>query len=213
MHVYNSKNVKEAILAISETMAENAELLSGLDAAMGDGDLGIYMERGYKAAYNHIQVSDALPGKLLKDAGNCIMEEAPSTLGTLMGLFIRSMGRDLGDAPEFTFANFIRILKVGYAAITARGGAKPGEKTILDTLAPAITAIEDAHSGGLSPDQCIAMGYAAAQKGLEYSTGLRAVHGRPAYLGDKTIGMQDGGATVGMLLMKSLNSLAAPDKH
>ncbi len=207
--MYNSETVKRTLRSIAGIIAENSAFLSELDAAMGDGDLGIHMYRGFEKSCDLVENLDESPGKLLNRAGACFIEEAPSTLGTLMGLFIRAMGLELGDKANFSFEDFLNMAKRGYNEIIKRGKAAPGDKTILDSLHPAIEAMQEAFSQGAPPKQCIALGYEASKDGLAYSTGLKAIHGRPAYFAEKTIGMQDGGATVGMLLMEGLNEVAA----
>ena len=142
--MFQSEDVKRVFESIAAVMKENAAMLTALDAAMGDGDLGIYMQQGFEKAFALVCVSDAAPGELLKLAGRCIMEQAPSTLGTLMGLFVVKMGKGLGGDESFGFAKFVEILKAGYDEITRRGKAQLGEKTILDSLHPAIEAMENA---------------------------------------------------------------------
>ncbi len=203
--MYTSADIKNVFQTAERIMTENAALLSELDAAMGDGDLGLYMQRGFVKGAHVAESLDETPSKLLRTIGMCIMEEAPSTLGTLIGLFIRGAGSALPkDAAEFDFAAFLAMMQRGYDEIVKRGGAKLGEKTILDSLHPAIEAMKKAYAEGASEKDCLEAGLAGAQTGLAAATQMKAVHGRPAYFGEKTIGMQDGGATVGMLLFKSI---------
>ncbi len=203
--MYGSSQVKKALAITAKIMADNCALLSELDAAMGDGDLGLYMQQGFEKASAAVSEMEATPAKLLKKAGMCIMNEAPSTLGTLIGLFVRGMGAALpAESEAFDFSAVVEMFQNGYDEMVKRGKAQLGEKTILDSLHPAIQAMKAALEAGETPALCAAKGYEAAQGGLKAATNMKAVHGRPSYFGEKTIGMQDGGATVGVLLLQSL---------
>lgn len=202
--MYGTEDVKKVLSVIANVMRENEIELSKLDAAMGDGDLGVYMKQGFEKAYERVCDMEGTPGSLLIAAGSCIMEEAPSTLGTLMGVFVRRMGRSFGDAQEFAISDFLESYKAGFEEIKRRGKAQVGEKTILDVLHPTIIAMEKAIEEKKTSRQIILLGYEAAREGVDFATKLKAIHGRPAYFGEQTIGMKDGGATVGMLLMQSV---------
>ena len=203
--MYTREDIQKAFRVAEKVMTSNSALLSELDAAMGDGELGLYMQRGFVKGAQIAEASQEPPSKLLRSIGMGIMEEAPSTLGTLIGLFIRGTGSALPkDTEEFSFDDFISMLQRGYDEIIKRGGAKLGEKTILDSLYPAIESMKQAYAEGAAEKDCLKAGLAGAQAGLAAATQMKAVHGRPAYFGEKTIGLQDGGATVGMLLFQSL---------
>jgi len=203
--MYGSAEIKKALASAAVIMAENCALLSELDAAMGDGDLGLYMQKGFEVAAAVTKDMTDVPAKLLKKAGMSIMNEAPSTLGTLIGLFVRGMAAAIpADAEGFEFAAVVDMFQCGYNEMTKRGKAQLGEKTILDSMHPAIEAMRQGVAEGADDKTCVAKGLEAAKKGMEAATNMKAIHGRPSYFGEKTIGMQDGGATVGMLLLQSL---------
>ncbi|MDD6347411.1 MAG: dihydroxyacetone kinase subunit DhaL [Lachnospiraceae bacterium] len=203
--MYGKEDVRKTLAVIADMMTENNAMLTELDAAMGDGDLGLYMERGFRTAADTAAKSEDNPGPLLKKAGMAIMNDAPSTLGTLVGILVRGMGTALpADRESFDLGDLAVMLRSGYEAMMKRGKASPGEKTILDSLNPGIEALEKALSEGAEAETCLSAAYEAALSGMHKATAMKAIHGRPSYFGDKTIGMQDGGATVGMLLFKSL---------
>lgn len=203
--MYTAEDIKKVFASAAKVMGDNRALLGELDAAMGDGDLGLYMQRGFEKGALVAQNTAETPGRLLKAAGMGIMEAAPSTLGTLMGLFVRGMGDALAeDAAQFDFDTFLAMMQRGYEEIAKRGKARLGEKTILDSLHPALGAMREARAAGAGEKECLERGLAGAKAGMEAATQMKAAHGRPAYFGEKTVGMRDGGATVGMLLLKSI---------
>ena len=202
--MYNASAIKKAVQAFAGIMQENRELLISLDAQMGDGDLGIYMAAGFAKAAEAVETSDGLPGDLLVTVGNVISEEAPSTLGTLIGRAFLKGGKSIQDKQEFGAEDILTAFEAGVAEIQKRGKAQRGDKTILDALLPATEAMRAAFNQNLSVSEMFNAGYVAACAGLEESKNMMAKFGRPAYFGEKTIGMQDGGATVGMLLFEAL---------
>ena len=108
--MYTREDIQKAFRVAEKVMTSNSALLSELDAAMGDGDLGLYMQRGFVKGAQIAEASQEPPSKLLRSIGMGIMEEAPSTLGTLIGLFIRGTGSALPkDTEEFSFDDFISI--------------------------------------------------------------------------------------------------------
>ncbi len=203
--MYTSDYLRKYFSHTAKLMSENKDLLGELDAALGDGDLGVYMEKGFVAGARVAETTNDTPSKILLLVGSKMMEEAPSTLGTLLGAFFRGMGNALPvNLVEFDFDHFLMMLSKGYDQITELGKAKLGEKTILDTIYPAIQAMKQSYSEGLEVEDCLYNALLSSQNGLVASTQMKALHGRPAYFGDKTIGMQDGGALVGTLMVKSL---------
>lgn len=203
--MFYATDVKKVFSCLAQLVQDHCQRLGELDAAMGDGDLGVNMQRGFVKAAKIVAELDGSPGGLLKAAGMGVMQEAPSTLGTLIGKFLLGMCSALPpDADRFSFEDFLRMYALGYEALQKRAKAELGEKTILDTLWPAFLGMQKAYGEGAPPAECFKQGYEASLEGLEKSNHMKAVHGRPAYFGEKTVGMQDGGATMGTLLVKSL---------
>jgi len=189
---------------LSRTMAENFDVLTELDAAAGDGDLGITMSKGFAAAAKAAEAcTEKDAGRLLLVAGMAIAREAPSTLGTLIASGFMKAAKEVTGKDAITLADSARALSGFVHGIMDRGKCKPGEKTIVDALLPAVEALQTA-----SPEQSFAGAWqqalTAAEKGLESTKQMKAVHGRAAYQGQNSIGKLDPGATVGILLVKTI---------
>ena len=108
----------------------------------------------------------------------------------------------VAEAPEISTLELAEFFNAFVNGIMERGKAQPGEKTIIDSLYPAVQTLQQAVSDGLMLDKAVALAFSAAQEGLENATGMKAQHGRAAYYQEKSIGIQDPGATVGVLILK-----------
>jgi len=189
---------------LARTMAENFDLLTELDAAAGDGDLGITMSKGFAAAAKAAEAyAEKDAGRLLLLAGMAIAKEAPSTLGTLIASGMMKAGKEVAGREAMGLAESTQALSAFVRGIMERGKCKPGEKTIVDALLPAVEALQAA---------CEVESFAAAwqaaltaaEKGLEATKQMKAVHGRAAYRGENSIGTVDPGATVGVMLVRAV---------
>ena len=190
--------------AISAVMDENKEYLVELDSQNGDGDLGISMAGGYKAAYESLQANPATDlGKLFLDASVAFNEKAPSSLGTITSFGMMGMAKALKGKEEASLPEVAAALQAGLATIMKKAGSKPGEKTILDSLSPAIEALTAAENQ--DPKTAFSTAAKAAAQGSENTRNMLSVHGRAAYYGDKSLGVLDGGSVVGRLLFESIS--------
>lgn len=197
------QSLRGAMNRIADTMSANRQYLIELDQRNGDGDLGISMSEGYAAAGAVIQKSEEKDlGKLMIAAGKAFNEAAPSSLGTITSFGMMGMAKVLKGHEQADVALLSEALRAGVDKIMERAGSKPGEKTILDALIPAVKAVEDHAGDGM--DAALKAAAAAAREGAESTKQMRAVHGRAAYYGDKTLGLIDGGAEVGRLLFESI---------
>jgi len=189
---------------LARTMAENFDLLTELDAAAGDGDLGITMTKGFVAASNAAQAyAEKDAGRLLLLSGMAIAKEAPSTLGTLIASGFMKAGKEIAGKEAISLADSTLLLSGFVRGIMDRGKCKPGEKTIVDALLPAVDALQAADPGE-SFSEAWHVALTAAEKGLESTKQMKAVHGRAAYQGENSIGKVDPGATVGVLLVRTI---------
>lgn len=196
-------NIRGALHLISSDMQENREYLIKLDQQNGDGDLGISMSEGYRAAYAVAKESSEKDlGKVFLRMGMAFNEAAPSSLGTITSFGFIGMAKKLRGKEDASLSDFIEALEAGLQLIMEKAKSKPGEKTILDSLAPAIQTLNQYQDQGCK----IAFNHAAlaASQGAENTRKMRSVHGRAAYYGDKSIGIIDGGAVVGKILFNSL---------
>ncbi|MER7934830.1 dihydroxyacetone kinase subunit DhaL [Streptomyces sp. NPDC048409] len=185
--------------ATASSVDREAERLTALDSPIGDADHGSNLQRGFKAVVATLE-KDApdTPGAVLTLAGSRLISTVGGASGPLYGTLLRSTGKALGDAAEVSEAEFAQALRAGVDKVMALGGAAPGDKTMIDALVPAVDALGDG----------FAAARAAAEEGALATTPLQARKGRASYLGERSIGHQDPGATSSALLVAGLEEAA-----
>lgn len=192
----------------NDLIAAKAQLIE-LDSAMGDGDLGITVERGMKA----VQAGLASPapdiGRILVKAGMDFSNNAPSTMGALLGTAFMRAGKAVQGQSELSLADVARMFKAAEDGIRERGKAQVGDKTMLDALTPARASLEEAVAGGASLAVAFDQAKAAAEQGVESTVNMVAAYGRGRWLGERTIGHADPGASLVVLIIDSFRSSAA----
>jgi dihydroxyacetone kinase-like protein len=183
--------------------------LTDLDSPIGDADHGSNMRRGFLAARTAVgQEPPDTPGGVLMAVGRQLISTVGGASGPLYGTLLRRAGKELGDEPAVTAARLRDALRVGADAVSQLGGAAPGDKTMLDALFPALDAMTEALDAGGSAAQALGAAAAAADEGAAATTPLRARKGRASYLGERSIGHQDPGATSAALLITALADTA-----
>ncbi len=189
----------------SEIMDENKDYLIELDAASGDGDLGLTMSKGFQAAKDFVNGSDETDiGKLLFQAGSAMAAAVPSTMGTLMSSGLLSVGKAWKGKDALTDEDFAAFSSAYYEGVQKRGKANPGERTLLDSLSPAAEAVKAAAEGGAADVRALAdAAYKAALDGVEATKDMAPVHGKAFVHREKLHGVPDQGAIVGSLLYKA----------
>jgi phosphoenolpyruvate---glycerone phosphotransferase subunit DhaL len=183
-------------------VAENRSYLTKLDGAIGDGDHGTNMDRGMKKALERMQATDGDDiGASLKAVGMALVSSVGGAAGPLYGTFFMQMGQATAGKAELDLPAFTDAFDAGIQGVIKRGKAEPGDKTMLDALKPALEALRDADGD----DVAAALGRAAqaAHDGMESTVPMVARKGRASYLGERSAGHQDPGATSSHLLLKS----------
>ncbi|WP_329213659.1 dihydroxyacetone kinase subunit DhaL [Streptomyces sp. NBC_01485] len=181
--------------ATAVSVDREADRLTALDSPIGDADHGSNLRRGFTAVTAALEKEAAgTPGAVLVLAGSRLISTVGGASGPLYGTLLRRTGKALGEAAEVDEAGFAEALRVGVDAVMQLGGAAPGDKTMIDSLVPAV----DALPGGFRAAR------AAAEQGAEATTPLQARKGRASYLGERSIGHQDPGATSAALLIAAL---------
>jgi len=201
-----AENLISLFQSWKELFAEQRDFLIALDGKVGDSDLGITMSKAFAAAAEALAAEgpDGGISKLLRSAGATMARTAPSTMGTLTASgFLRASKAvegmsDLGTAEMAAFWRAFRD------AIAERGKAKIGDKTVLDVLDPIVTALDQQARLGASLEDALDATAESARDALEQTKGLLAQHGKAAAFQEKTIGLQDAGATVAYLLIRRL---------
>ncbi|MEU1043107.1 dihydroxyacetone kinase subunit DhaL [Streptomyces sp. NPDC005907] len=181
--------------ATAASVDREAERLTALDSPIGDADHGSNLQRGFTAVVATLdKEAPDTPGGVLTLAGRQLISTVGGASGPLYGTLLRRTGKALGDAPEVSEEQLAQALREGVDAVMALGGAAPGDKTMIDALVPAVDAL----------GQSFAAARAAAEEGAAATTPLQARKGRASYLGERSIGHQDPGATSASLLIAAL---------
>lgn len=181
--------------ATAASVDRAADRLTALDSPIGDADHGSNLQRGFRAVAAVLEKeAPDTPGAVLTLAGRQLISTVGGASGPLYGTLLRRTGKALGDAGEVSEGQFADALRAGVDAVMALGGAAPGDKTMIDALVPAVDALGDG----------FAAARAAAEEGALATTPLQARKGRASYLGERSIGHQDPGATSASLLVAAL---------
>jgi len=188
--------------SFADAVTDNADELTALDSAIGDADHGSNMRRGMKAVVAKLDAApDAPPAKLLKTAGMTLVSTVGGASGPLYGTFFLRMATSTGDRAELDAAGFAAALRAGLEGVVARGKAATGDKTMLDALVPALDALDAALAGGSGLGDALRAAADAADAGRDATVPLVARKGRASYLGERSAGHQDPGATSTALLL------------
>ncbi|MEU5463670.1 dihydroxyacetone kinase subunit DhaL [Streptomyces althioticus] len=172
-----------------------AERLTALDSEIGDADHGSNLQRGFRAVKDALDKEPpATPGAVLTQAGRVLVSTVGGASGPLYGTLLRRAGKTLGEATEVDRQQLAEALRAGVDAVMKLGGAAPGDKTMIDALLPAVDALGESFAAARD----------AARDGAVATTPMLARKGRASYLGDRSIGHQDPGATSSALLVAAL---------
>jgi dihydroxyacetone kinase-like protein len=181
---------------------ENRAELTELDSAIGDADHGSNLDRGLTAVVGALDEDPpADPGALLKRVGMTLVSTVGGASGPLYGTFFLRMAASAGEAPTLDAAGLAAALRAGLGGVAARGKAGPGDKTMLDALTPALDALDAAIAAGTPLAEALRAAATAAGEGRDATTPLIARKGRASYLGERSAGHQDPGATSMALLV------------
>jgi phosphoenolpyruvate---glycerone phosphotransferase subunit DhaL len=190
---------------IEVSVREEKDRLIQLDAAIGDGDHGTNMVRGFEAVVQTLNADGgSSPGKLLILAGRTLVSTVGGASGPLWGSALRSGGRLLGDQPTFEGNQLVEVLAAALASIKDLGTAAVGDKTMVDALEPAVEAMRARLDEGASTDEALKAAAEAAEAGMRSTIPLQARKGRASYLGERSVGHQDPGATSTALIIRAL---------
>ena len=195
----------------ADAVALERDHLTQLDAAIGDADHGINMDRGFTAVIRALagQNDSVPPGQLLIVAGKTLISSVGGASGPLWGTALRHAGRSLGKAEEFDGEQLAAALDAATAGVCELGAAAPGDKTMVDALAPAVEALREHLAAGEELEASVAAAGEAAERGAQETIPMQARRGRASYLGERSIGHQDPGATSAALIMRALQRAVA----
>ncbi len=187
-----------------KVIAENKDYLTQLDSAIGDADHGANMDRGFKAALAKLPtVADKDIGTLFKSVGMTLVQTVGGAGGPLYGTFFMQAGTAAANKMELTTADWAAALEAALNGVVARGKAQLQDKTMVDALTPASNALKQAVIDGVDQNEALRRSAAAAEQGMKDTIPLVARKGRASYLGERSAGHQDPGATSSYLLLQA----------
>ncbi|HEX9542937.1 MAG TPA: dihydroxyacetone kinase subunit DhaL [Streptosporangiaceae bacterium] len=194
------------IAAVVETQRDH---LTQLDAAIGDADHGINLARGFDAVEAALaQAATPTPGSVLVLTGSTLISKVGGASGPLYGTAFRQAGKTLGDVPEVDLGALAGALEAALSGVQRLGAAREGEKTMVDALAPAASALSKAVAEGASPADALAALADAADAGAQATISMHALKGRASYLGPRSVGHEDPGAASTALILRALHDVA-----
>jgi dihydroxyacetone kinase-like protein len=201
--IIRKEDIIQILEEISKIMDEKKDELCKLDGALGDGDIGLTMSKGFKAIVSNIpHIPDEDIGGLFTKSALVMGEAAASTMGTLVSTALLRGGKVLTGKNELSNEDLIVFVEAMINGISDRGKAKVGDKTILDSLVPAAEAMVLANNNKTSLKELMNKAYEAAESGVENTVSMQSKHGRAGRYLERSIGLQDPGATVGALIFK-----------
>jgi phosphoenolpyruvate---glycerone phosphotransferase subunit DhaL len=207
----DTASVRAWIEAFAGEIAEHREELVRLDTAIGDGDHGTNMNRGMTAVVEKLG-DEADIGAVLKSVAMTLISKVGGASGPLYGTLFLQMGTATAGYTTLDVAGLAAALDAGLKGVQARGRAEPGDKTMLDALTPALAALRDAEADGdVGVAEAAARATQAAEEGMKATIPMEARKGRASYLGPRSVGHQDPGATSSYLLLRSAGEAFATD--
>ena len=196
----------ELINDIADKIEENKDYLTDLDSAIADGDHGINMARGFSAVKEKFQtVEDKDCGTILKTVGMTLVSTVGGAAGPLYGTAFMKAGMAVGGKEEISGEDFIKMMEEAINGVKMRGKSEAGEKTMLDAMIPAYDVFKEGLCDGAK--SAIEKALQASMDGVEYTKTIKATKGRASYIGDRSIGHQDPGATSFTYMMECINNI------
>ena len=190
--------------ASQKVFAENRQQLTELDSAIGDGDFGISLDRGFTAVQAELSANPPADLRsVFQSVASVLIRTMGGTSGPLLGTFFLRAGAVCAGKSELAPGDVVALFQAGVDGIQQRGKAALGDKTMLDALLPAVDAMRGALEAGNDLSEIVERGAAAAEAGVQATKTMQARKGRGSYLGDRSVGHQDPGATGAHLLVKA----------
>lgn len=192
------------VKAVASVIGENSAYLTQLDAAIGDADHGANMDRGFKAVMNKLpEISDKDIGTIFKTIGMTLISTVGGAGGPLYGTFFLQVGLKTAGKMELNLTDWTDSLEAALNGVIMRGKAEPGDKTMVDALTPAVASLKQSIPDGIPINKALERSAEAARQGMEGTIPLVARKGRASYLGERSAGHQDPGATSSFLIIKA----------
>ncbi len=199
------KKVIEILGQINEKIDENKSYLSELDAAIGDGDHGLNMNKGFKAVMEKLKDDDGSDvGGILKKAGMALVSNVGGASGPLYGTAFMKAAMIVNGKAEIDINDFAKMLNEALEGIKMRGKGQAEDKTMIDAIEPALNSINEGIEKGLEVKEILRAAKEASYKGVEHTKEIIAKKGRASYVGERSIGHQDAGATSSAIMLETI---------
>jgi phosphoenolpyruvate---glycerone phosphotransferase subunit DhaL len=200
----NKQDALRWLDALQKVFAEHRQQLTDLDAAVGDGDLGISLDRGFTAVQAELSANPPVDLRaVFQNVATILIKTMGGTAGPLLGTFFLRAGAACAGKSELGSADVVALFQAGVEGLQQRGKAALGDKTMLDALIPAVDAMRGALDAGSGLAEILERGAAAAEAGMRTTIPMEARKGRASYLGARSVGHQDAGATAAYLLFRA----------
>ncbi|MGI1690661.1 dihydroxyacetone kinase subunit DhaL [Thermoanaerobacter uzonensis] len=207
--VITKNDVLKIVDKIVEVIKQNKEYLTELDAAIGDADHGINLDRGFDAVKQKLatlpETTDI--GTILKTIGMTLVSTVGGASGPLYGTAFMRAGQVVQGKNELSEEDIVKIFEAALDGIKQRGKAEAGDKTMIDSIEPAYKALKDSLENNIALPEALNRAANAAKEGMEYTKNISARKGRASYLGERSIGHLDPGATSAYLMIKSFSDV------
>ena len=204
MSVLKNKNGRKIMLNIVKVIQVNKQYLGEIDGLIGDGDHGMNMNKGFTMYETQLGDNETTFSDGLFDLGSVLINKIGGSMGPIYGTFFMDMSDKANDAEEITLALFSDMLEAGLEGLYEIVEARPGDKTLVDTIYPALQAIKVSVEDGKNFEEALDAMKVAAEDGKEYTKGLVAKHGRSARLGERSKGPLDAGATSCCIILNAM---------
>lgn len=209
MSSLDTKQMAAIVEGMAKKIEAEKEYLTELDNEIGDGDHGINLARGFEAVEKKLpSLAGGDIGALLKGVGMQLVSTVGGASGPLYGTAFMKAGMACKGLTEIDGPAFVKAMEAAVDGIKMRGKATEGEKTMLDALCPALKVLQDDVTAGKSFKEALQDAAQAAEKGVEYTKTIIATKGRASYLGERSLGHQDPGATSSLYLLQVLAEMA-----
>ena len=205
MQTFDNASSGAIVLSMAERIVENRAYLSEIDGKIGDGDHGVNMAKGFGMAAERLKGKDVALAESLDTLGTVLMTEIGGSMGPLYGVMFTEFAEKIEGVEKIDATAYSKMLHAGLEGIQSIGSAKVGDKTLIDTLVPAIEAFDKATAEGKSFSEALEALVTAAETGRDSTINLVAKIGRASRLGERSLGVLDAGATSCAIILKELS--------
>ena len=207
----STEDVLRWLNTLQKVFAENRQQLTDLDSAIGDGDFGISLDRGFTAVQADLSANPPADLRaVFQNVATVLIKTMGGSAGPLLGTFFLRAGATSADKSELAPADVVALFQAGVEGIQQRGKAALGDKTMLDALLPAVDAMRGALEAGSGLAEILERGAVAADAGMRATITMQARKGRASYLGERSVGHPDPGATASHLMLKAAAEVWRP---